>query len=69
MAKYQYTTFSQQSNVSDAPSRLAQLTDDELMRLVPDDSLIDIAPPPTKKSKFEDEPPPPGLEEDEEYKP
>lgn len=54
------------------PSKLAQLTDEELLRLVPDDSLIDfdvVAPPSSKKSKYEMQPAPPGIADDEEYCP
>lgn len=48
-------------------SKLAQMTDEELLRMVPDD--LDLPPPPpAKKGKFEGEPLPPGIE-DEEYIP
>lgn len=53
------------SSSAGAPSKLAQMTDEELLRMVPDDSLIDIAPPPSKKTKIDFEPLPPGIEEDE----
>lgn len=65
-----YTTASSISK--NEPSKLAQLTDEELLRLVPDDSLIDfdaVAPPPSKKSKYDMEPGPPGIADDEEYCP
>lgn len=48
-----------------APSKLARMTDEELLRMVPDDSLIDIAPSPAKKTKFDVEPLPPGIDEEE----
>lgn len=63
-----YTT----SSSKNEPSKLAQLTDEELLRLVPDDSLIDfdaVAPPSIKKPKYDMEPAPPGIADDEEYCP
>lgn len=46
------------------PSKLARLTDEELLSMVPDDVDFDL-PPVTKKSKYSsEEPPPPGLEEE-----
>lgn len=51
------------------PSKLAQLTDEELLRLVPDDSLIHFNAPSSSKSAYEYEPGPPGIDDDEEYFP
>lgn len=65
----EYTT---SSSIKNEPSKLAQLTDEELLRLVPDDSLIDIgvvAPQSSKKFKYDLEPAPPGIDDDEEYCP
>lgn len=65
-----YTSTS--TSIKNEPSKLAQLTDEELLRLVPDDSLIDfgaVAPPSSKKSKYDLEPAPPGIDDDDEYCP
>lgn len=51
------------TTMSNAPGKLAQMTEEELLRLVPDDSLISA--PPLKKTKFDVEPLPPGVEEEE----
>lgn len=51
------------ATMSNAPGKLAQMTEEELLRLVPDDSLISAPPP--KKPKFDVEPLPPGVEEEE----
>lgn len=49
---------------NEGPSKLAQLTDEELLRLVPDDSLIAL--PPSKRPKYDDEEPlPPGIDSNE----
>lgn len=46
------------------PSKLARLTDEELLSMVPDDMDFDV-PPVTKKSKYSiAEPPPPGVEDE-----
>lgn len=57
-------TISSDKNNSNEPSKLARLTDEELMNMVPDDMDINL-PPAMKKAKYSiDEPPPPGLEDE-----
>lgn len=51
------------TTANQAPGKLAQMTDEELLRMVPDDSLI--SPPPAKKTRFDVEPLPPGVDNDE----
>lgn len=57
------------TNTINTPGKLAQMTDEELLRMVPDDSLIPAAPPPPpsapKHPKTDAEPLPPGVSEEE----
>lgn len=52
------------TTTANTPGKLAQMTDEELLRMVPDDSLIS-QPPPAKKGKFDIQPLPPGIEQEE----
>lgn len=66
------TEYTSSSSMQCEPSKLAQLTDEELLRLVPDDSLLDfgvVSAPSSKKSKYDLEPAPPGIDDDDEYCP
>lgn len=52
--------------LKDEPSKIGQLTVEELLRLVPDDSLIELSqPPPIKKTKYDIDILPPGIDRDE----
>lgn len=62
-----YTT---STSIKNEPSKLAQLTDEELLRLVPDDMDFGaVVSPSSKKPKYDLEPAPPGIDDDDEYCP